>query len=1066
MSLLKPTVTTFPSRFGRHRDSFGVLDGCEDRKIRAERPRWKGVNMDADNIRPDRDWCTSPGIISHGRLEMHSRRLPTGAACLDGQWYFRHWFGEPPEPHFQTLVNQDDVAMVEVPGSWVVQGYGIPIYTNIDYPFSIEEYPAISLEPEGGDYVTSITPSFSDEEQVILRVGAAEAALEVWIDDQLVGVSTDSRLPAEFDVTNFVSPGQRSILGLRVHRWAAASWLEGQDMWWMAGLHRSIYLYTKPKSGIRDYFFTTDELNGDTAVIGAEFEFETSDASEDFFGEDTELRVSFESTDRQTHVFRSGLADVHEARVWRTFEISDVLSWTAETPNLYQVTIELLKGQEVLDQTTFQYGIRTVRVEAGCLLVNGTPITIFGVNRHEHDPVRGRYQDDEQLRADLELIAASNINAIRTSHYPNDERFYELCDQIGLYVVDEANLETHGLVIHGECLPANDPEFTDSFVTRGSRMVRRDRNHPCVIIWSFGNESGWGINLASEAAEIARLDPSRPTIYHPAELDPMVDIISPMYPSQSEIEQLVSLPDERPVLICEYSHAMGNSNGGLTEYWQLIHAHPRLIGGFIWDWVDQSLERQSPSGQRWWAYGGDFGDETTDRNFNCNGLVDPDRNPHPSLRHIAWVYRPVEVSWSNQPGTVEILNRRSHAGLSDLTLEWEVYVSGECLYRQIVDQVHVPPGGRAKQRVEIPEGVSLDGRYPNIRFSWRDADDRLVAWDELALPYGRQKRPSLPAADTALCGYRETDFGWELHASSAALRLDQHGLPLRFIWGRETWPVSWSRLGVWRPPTDNDAATFGPERMALRYRQTGLDTAELELRSDPVVSTSDDGVVSALFPLKQTEALWLDLAWMCAPNGDIGFDLVARGQRDLIALARVGLELELPGRLSRLDWFGPGPEESYPDRVGGLYTGHHSVLVKQNVFPYARPQESGNHTHVQWAALSASEGTGILAIGDPMFDTCATNIRPDDLAAASHVHEIKTIDATIWRLDAAHGGLGTASCGPGVLAQHKVDPYHSGNRIILRPTVPGADLEETSSEPSPLTRQHRWRYPDTKDWEI
>jgi len=319
---------------------------------------------------------------------------------------------------------------------------------------------------------------------------------------------------------------------------------------------------------------------------------------------------------------------------------------------------------------------RQVEVGNGQLLVNGRPITIYGVNRHEHDGHAGRWQSDELLEQDISLMKSANINAVRTAHYPNDERFYALCDKHGLYVMDEANVESHGLVFD-ELQPCNDPRFAAAFIERGTRMVKRDRNHPSVIAWSLGNESGFGPNHRAMAAAMRELDQYRPVAYHPAETDPVIDIIGPMYPSLGELARLDSLGDERPIIMCEYSHAMGNSNGGIDEYWAHIQSADRSWGGFIWDWVDQGLARYTADGTRWWAYGGDFGDMPNDRNFNCNGLVDADRRPHPALHHVAWVYRPVSASAVDvEAGLLEIHNRRSFADLGDLELVWSVLVDG------------------------------------------------------------------------------------------------------------------------------------------------------------------------------------------------------------------------------------------------------------------------------------------------------------------------------------------------------------------------------------------------------
>ncbi len=726
--------------------------------------------------------------MATGRLMAHGLDLPDQALSLDGEWQFRMWTGSAPDDGWSAV--DADVSGFEalpVPSSWVLHGHGIPIYTNVIYPFDPSDYPAIPTPDEGGDHrkVVDVPASWADD-RVVLKIGAAESAVEVYVNGRAVGTATDSRLPSEFDVTDALVPGEPATIGLRVHRWSASTWIEDQDMWWMAGLHRSVHLYPRPQTSVSDVFFRTTALQGADAEVALTVEIDGDPADG--------LRVEARLADADGTVVAEASGPVDELGI---VELATTATnpklWSAETPHLHELAVSLIDADGAVVHTAQKLvGVRTVSIDAGQLCVNGTAITIYGVNRHEHDPDRGRYQSDELLESDLALLAASNINAVRTSHYPNDERFYDLCDRFGLYVMDEANVEAHGQVHHegraaeAGLVPANDPLFTDAFVARGERMARRDRNHPCIIAWSLGNESSFGPNHRAMASAIRAVVPGMPIAYHPAETDPLVDIIGQMYPTLHQFENLGDDADERPSIMCEYSHAMGNSNGGIEDYWERIHRTPRLGGGFIWDWVDQGIAQYDADGTRWWAYGGDFGDTPNDLNFNCNGLVDADRRPHPALAHVRWVYQPISTVWASTSPSQEgsgrslaITNRRSFTDSSDLVLDLDLLVDG-AVARQWSDHVvlGVEPGSTVEFALgdAIDEGIDAvcaeiaDGEYGpravdlqlSVRWSLRSdlmrtgLDGRAlavlpagheVAFDQLPVPFGRVATNPIPSPE-------------------------------------------------------------------------------------------------------------------------------------------------------------------------------------------------------------------------------------------------------------------------------------------------------------------------------
>lgn len=1030
----------------------------------AKQPKSTGVSSAAG-------WHRDPTEVASGRLPAHGLSVPSSAISLDGQWQFRYWTGDAPDPSFvEPDADRSSFETVTVPGSWMLQGgeehrFGIPIYTNVQMPFDVTSYPEIPLDDEGGDHVCVVeVPSEWSGQRIVLRLGAAESACEVWVNGEHVGRSTDSRLPAEFDVTAAIEPGTIATIAVRVFRWSASTWVEDQDMWWMAGLHRSVHVYATPVARISDAFFETEALGDGDGTADCRISV------------DVEGRVPAGSSVRVDIADAQAECSIDGDQADLRMTIRDARLWSAESPNLYDLVVQLLDddGGE-LDRQTLRVGIRTVDVGDGQLLVNGEPITVFGVNRHEHDGETGRWQTTGLLEHDISLMKANNVNAVRTAHYPNDERFYELCDRHGLYVMDETNIESHAMV-HVELQPCNDQRFAETFVERGTRMVLRDRNHPSVISWSLGNESGFGPNHRAMAKAMRALDGGRPIAYHPAEVDPVVDIIGPMYPSLGELARLDGLGDERPVIMCEYSHAMGNSNGGIEDYWKQIEASDRSWGGFIWDWVDQALARFTEDGERWWAYGGDFGDQPNDRNFNCNGLVDADRRPHPALRHVAWVYRPV-ISRLVAASTVSVTNRRSFADLSDLALDWSLLIDGA----DVANAVDVAvPAVAAGSTVDVSLGLpTLDiaaGSEAHLQLKWRTRTEsglvpegHVLAWDDLEIDLARPALPAAPVPDrpaTATVG----DGGLVvLRGGGNELVVGADGVPQRIDVDGTVIQPRWGRIGLWRAPTDNDAATFGDEMLTSRLERAGLANAEAELMRPLSTREWNDGLEGGVAePAGTASARWrlgfagrvqVVVTWLMSADGEIAFDMQASSDLDVPPLLRMGLEFEIAADHNRIEWFGPGPEETYSDRWHGVLVGRYEGSVEEQFFPYALPQETGNHTQCRWFAVRAgSDGEGLVAVADERFDAQALHARSEDLEAAKHPHQIEWRDSTVVRLDAAHSGIGTASCGPGLGESHTVRPIHVRNRIILRGLGVGVDPAEVAAAPNRLPRPRRWNY--------
>ena len=641
------------------------------------------------------DWC-DPTIFDRNKQPARATFLPfadeatflrscagkvidwdvcTFRRSLDGEWRFRFASSPNAAPEGFEHPDYDDGGWdeMQVPSNWQLVGdgirqgiakYDIPIYTNVQYPFPIDNLPCVPEDdnPTGCYRRTFRIPEDWSDRRVFIHFEGVDSAFHLWVNGQSVGYSQDSRLPAEFDITPHIHAGE-NLVAVRVYRWSDGSYLEDQDFWRLSGIYRSVFLWSAPMVHMRDF--------GVATVFSKDFERGT--LLLDVWVKNYEIRdavacqveaVLYESKGGGPAVARAGhpatVGGGREVRLSVSMPVEAPHLWSDEDPYLYSLSLTLrLANGEVIEVVGCRPGFRQVEIREGQIHVNGAPILIKGVNRHEHDPDTGHAVSTESMVEDIVLMKQFNINAVRTSHYPNDPRWYELCDWYGLYLFDEANVESHGVWDR----LAKDPLWEGAFLDRVTRMVERDKNHPSIIAWSLGNESGYGRNHDVMADWIHARDASRPVHYHPAADAPIVDVLGPMYPSVARIIEMAEMPDEsRPIVMCEYAHSMGNSTGNLAEYWDAVEAYPRLQGGFIWDWVDQGLRRTDGEGSEWFAYGGDFGDTPNDGNFCANGLIGADRRPHPALWEYKKVLEPVRVELVDpEVGHVRVTNLRAFA---------------------------------------------------------------------------------------------------------------------------------------------------------------------------------------------------------------------------------------------------------------------------------------------------------------------------------------------------------------------------------------------------------------------
>ena len=796
-----------------------------------------------------KDW-ENPQVVGRNKQPAHATLLPyadsaTALAAerndspyfklLNGDWQF-HFAPNPgaaPEDFYRPDFDARSWDSIPVPSNWQMLGYGIPRYLAADYAFDKTNPPYIPQETnETGSYRTTFyIPETWQDRQVFLVFDGVDSAFYLWVNGQQVGYSQDSRLPAEFDITSFIHSGENS-LAVRVYRWSDGSFLEDQDMWFLSGIFRDVYLFATPKVHIRDFWARTDLDEGyrdATLKVRVHVKNYSASPANDYQVE----AVLFDENNQP--IGWSGSATVQvgseaESVLELSGEVTNPRKWDGEHPNLYQLLLQLKDASgDTLEVVQCRIGFRVVEISDGKVLVNGVPIYFRGVNRHEHDPVRGHAVTVESMIEDILLMKRFNINAVRTCHYPDDPRWYDLCDEYGMYLIDEANVESHGLWDRF----AKDPEWQLAFVERGSRMVERDKNHPSIIIWSLGNESGEGPNHAAMADWIHQHDPTRPIFYDAGAHAPYLDILSNMYPKLDALARAGQEPGEtRPYVMCEYAHAMGNSPGNLKEYWEVIESHPRLRGGFIWDWVDQGIQQVNKDGQKWYAYGGDFGDEPSSSSFCCNGIIFPDRSLHPAIWEVKKVYQPVRVEAVDLlAGKVAVTNRYFFSTLEGLIATWELTIGERILQRGQLPPLQTPPGGRELitlplEKPELEPGAEY---WLTVRFAlaentpWAEKGHE-VAWEQFKVPWDVPAISTIPEDGAPALEWTESDHRVNVNGSDFQLVFDKLAGTIASWRFRDTELVHCGpQMKFWRAPTENDLNTWGDERAAIHWRAVGLD---------------------------------------------------------------------------------------------------------------------------------------------------------------------------------------------------------------------------------------------------
>ncbi len=943
---------------------------------------------------------------------------------LNGLWQFQ-LFPAPQAVKESVLDSEDDSGWqsITVPGNWQLQGYDKPIYTNVKYPFN-DNPPQVPQDNPTGCYrcTFSVTTAMLQQPLHLVFEGV-NSAFHLWCNGQWVGYSQDSRLPAEFDISATVHAGDNQLM-VMVMRWSDGSYLEDQDMWWLSGIYRDVYLLSKPALSIADVFIHTD-LDASCSAGVLKVDTTLSAPSDDY-----QVQVELFNAKGQP-VEMSGARccytaprQVDEKGGWRDrtehcLHIAQPKLWSAERPYLYRCVVSLLDADKHLIQCEgFNVGFRRVEISAGLLKVNGKAVLIRGVNRHEHHPIRGHALDEATMVRDIVLMKQHNFNAVRTSHYPNHPRWYELCDQYGLYVVDEANLETHGQF--PMCRLSDNSQWNNAYMQRMIGMVERDKNHPCIIIWSLGNESGIGLNHYAMYHWTKQRDPSRPVQYEGGGANTgATDIICPMYarieydlPHETtpkySLKKWLGLPGEqRPLILCEYSHAMGNSLGSYAEYWREFREYPRLQGGFIWDWVDQGLEKTDAKGNEYWAYGGDFGDEINDRQFCINGLIFPDRTPHPTLLEA----KRAQQFYQFERAANQLTIHSEQLFIKEaLLLNWSVLKEGVVI-KQGTAPVTIAPQQSITLTLDFAAELQHHTEYHlNVELTLQDKTlwapaGYCVAWDQFTLQRAWPEVAPAQVQSELSCCEENGELLVTCTQNHTRWRFDLRSGYLT-KWQRDNKPLLAAPLkdNFYRAPLDNDIGVSEVDRMdpnswVARWQNCGIGELSCECLGVDYQAEATSVTISAVYQHSHAGHPRLKSEWQYViAGGEISLNVDVTALCQLPSLPRVGLSLQLPAT-EQVDWFGLGPEENYPDRRLAARVGRYHKTVAQMHTPYIFPSDNGLRCETRELTIG-----GLRFRGDFQFNV--SRYSQQMLASARHTNELVADDCVYLNIDGYHMGVG------------------------------------------------------------
>jgi beta-galactosidase len=1003
----------------RYRNSIFVLLAMASASMLQAQEDWDNVEvLQINREKPHTTMMVFESVEAAMAMERTASRYHQS---LNGPWSF-HWSHNPeqrPVEFFKPEFDSTGWDTIEVPSNWEVEGYGIPIYTNIIYPYDITKQEAPKEWNPVGSYLREFTvPADWDGRTVYIHFEGVQSAFYLWVNGEKVGYSQGSRTAAEFDITPYLKPGSNQ-LAVEVYRWSDGSYLEDQDFWRLSGIYRNVFLWSTPKAHIRDFSvtatLTSDYLDGVFTLEG-----EIINVSDG-------MSVAYELRNTQGEIVSDDLIVAGETFRFSPKALPEVRHWNAEDPYLYDLILSL-RGSDgkVLEAIPQKVGFRIVEIQGGKILINGKAVIFKGVNRHEHDPDTGHYVSRASMLEDIRLMKRHNINAVRTSHYPNDPEWYNLCDQYGIYLINEANIETHEFGNDRQNKLANSPEWERPHVERVQRMVCRDRNHPSVIIWSFGNEAGEGPNFAACTEWLRSVDTSRPIHYEGASVQGVmdyVDIYSRMYPTTGDLDGLMEEYKAYPFIACEYTHAMGNSNGNLKEYWDRIYDQSNnFVGAFVWDWVDQGLRNEVPgiyketSGtETFFMYGGWWEESRGihhDGNFCMNGLVSADRVPKPGLTALKYHHRfahvnPVDLS----KGAFEITNWYDFSYLDEkLTGSWELVKDGKTILQQGLGGLRIAPGESQLIQLDLASNMTGPGEY-HITFRFHQKDDTFfaergyeLAWDQFRLP------ESVVTAWSAGKGpapeFKQRGRFLRVHGDRFWIVFDVlaggiHG----YYYDDELLLRSGPKLDFWRVSTDNDLGVLKGRKTLEPNREIWKDASDWIVEGFQYEAVEDTVVVTVNASLPRIESL-CNMTYVVFGDGtvEITTDFIP-GSRKLPIMPRFGTQMVLIGGLDQVNWYGPGPGPSYPDRKTDP-VGIYKSSVDDLWVEYSKPQENGYRSDVRWMTIGNNRGLGLKFEGEPFIGFGASRYSKQDMEESQYSFELTKSPEIYLNVDLMQMGVG------------------------------------------------------------
>ncbi|NVM29616.1 MAG: DUF4981 domain-containing protein [Candidatus Helarchaeota archaeon] len=1025
---------------------------------------WENSEMIGQNKEPAH--CT---LIPYQNREIALERNEKASIyykSLNGNWKF-HWVKKPadrPVDFWKVEYDTSKWDEIPVPSNWQLYGYGIPIYLDVRYPSSVKTWfpPRIdhNYNPVGSYRTEFEIPDDWNNRQVFIHFAGVKSAFYLWVNDKKVGYSQGSMTPAEFNLTNFITPG-KNVLVVEVYRWSDGSYLEDQDMWRFSGIYRDVFLFSTPTVHIRDFFVycDLDENYKDAKLnVRAKLHNYGDQDIENFTLDLVLLDSKNQVVDQEPLATKTVAIKVsQEKEIIFSVDVENPGKWTAETPSLYQIVLELKNPDgRLIEVEHCRFGFRKVEIKNRQILINGKRLFTKGVNRHEHDPDHGRAIPYERMVQDIKLLKQSNINAVRTSHYPNHPKWYDLCDEYGIYILDECNLESHRL---RNSLPKGKRKWKDAVIDRMVSMVERDKNHPCIFMWSLGNEAGNGKNFILMKEAALSIDPTRPIHYEGDYELQESDVFSTMYTSHKNLEKSGQFKkirvspisifrlspqkyQDKPRILCEYCHAMGNSVGSLQEYWDIFEKYDNMVGGFIWDWVDQGLRKtDEATGKEFWAYGGDYGDKPSSMTFCLNGLILPDRTINPSLLEVKKVYQYIKVYPVDLlAGKVKIHNKYFHKSLEFAEIFWELTANGIVIQEGTLETIPLAPGSQQETTIPFKQPEKTASAEYHLKIIFKLSSDtrwagrgHVLAWDQFKIPFEVR-----PASETPI------ESKWDVKIADSAEDVTIIGTDFKVKIGRKTGGIESLvykeqeliagplTLNFWRAPVDNDTglAKFVPFLQSLakyippvekfvakvRWKKATRKRKVKTIIPEQVSSNIVRVTVQSKMPRSKFGPQTI---YTIYGNGDIAVENIFTPSKDMV---KFGMQGQIPKTLVKLTWFGRGPHENYWDRKTGAAVGVYSRAIEDFIHDYAHPQENANRCDVRWVALTNEDEQGLFIsdIGGTLLSISAWPYTMTDLEDAKHIHELPRRDTITLNIDYKQCGVGHDFVFAGPIDEYKL----------------------------------------------